>query len=105
VASTEEAIERTAGLDFAVVANANEAHVPTARAALEAGLPVVADKPLAPSAGEAREVVGEAERRGVLLTVFFNRRWDSDQLEIARLLETGNLGRVLRHESRFGARR
>jgi predicted dehydrogenase len=35
------------------------------------------------------------------LSVFHNRRWDSDQLTLARLLADGTLGEVHRHESRF----
>ena len=35
------------------------------------------------------------------LTVFHNRRWDSDQLTLRRLIDDGTLGEVLRYESRF----
>ena len=87
--------------DFVVVATPNEAHADLARRALDAGLPVVVDKPLAPTAPEARSLVETAEELGVLLTVFMNRRWDSDQLTLHRLLDEGKLGEVLRYESRF----
>jgi predicted dehydrogenase len=87
--------------DFAVVAAPNDVHVPLAERALDAGLAVVADKPLAPSAGEAASLVEHARARGKLLTVFQNRRWDSDQLTLRRLLAEGALGDVHRHESRF----
>ena len=52
------------------------------------------------SADAARALVTEAERRGVLLTVFQNC-WDSDQMTLRRLLAEGALGRVHRYESRF----
>ena len=35
------------------------------------------------------------------LTVFMNRRWDSDQLTLRRLIDEGSLGSVLSYESRF----
>jgi predicted dehydrogenase len=89
------------GLDLVVVATPNRQHVPMARAALAAGLPVVVDKPLAPTAADARALVEEAARRGVPLTVFQNRRWDGDFLTARALVERGELGRVLRFESRF----
>jgi predicted dehydrogenase len=89
------------GFDLVVVAAPNRLHVSLARAAIEAGVPVVVDKPLATSAAEARELVSSAARRSVLLTVFQNRRWDGDFLTVCRLLEQGSLGRVLRFESRF----
>ncbi|MEA2450834.1 MAG: scyllo-inositol 2-dehydrogenase [Thermoleophilaceae bacterium] len=99
LASADEVWGR--GYDLAVVAAPNRAHVPLARAAIAAGLPVVVDKPLAPDARSARELVGEARERGVMLTVFQNRRWDGDFLTARRLIESGELGRVLRFESRF----
>ncbi|MEH0934127.1 Gfo/Idh/MocA family protein [Micromonospora psammae] len=88
-------------LDLVVVATPNSQHVPMARAAIAAGLPVVVDKPLAPTAAQGRELVDEAERRGVPLTVFQNRRWDGDFLTARRLVQQGALGRVTRFESRF----
>ena len=36
-----------------------------------------------------------------MLTVFQNRRWDSDHLTLTRLIDEGRLGRVVRYESRF----
>ncbi|TDB78054.1 Gfo/Idh/MocA family oxidoreductase [Micromonospora sp. KC723] len=88
-------------LDLVVVATPNRHHVPMARAAIAAGLPVVVDKPLAATAVDARALVDEAARRDVPLTVFQNRRWDGDFLTVRRLLAAGELGRVTRFESRF----
>jgi predicted dehydrogenase len=88
-------------VDLVVVAAPNRAHVPLARAAIAAGVAVVVDKPLAPSAAAARELVDEARAAGVMLTVFQNRRWDGDFLTACGLIEAGELGRVLRFESRF----
>ncbi|MEV4493878.1 Gfo/Idh/MocA family oxidoreductase [Micromonospora coxensis] len=88
-------------LDLVVVATPNRQHLPMARAAVAAGLPVVVDKPLAPTAAEGRALVDEAHRRGVPLTVFQNRRWDGDFRTARRLVAGGELGRVTRFESRF----
>lgn len=88
-------------VDLVVVATPNRSHVPLARAALVAGLPVVVDKPFAPTSAAARGLVEEARARGVLLTVFQNRRWDGDFLTVRRLLGEGALGAVRRFESRF----
>ncbi|MEW9549545.1 Gfo/Idh/MocA family oxidoreductase [Nonomuraea sp. NPDC050783] len=87
--------------DLVVVASPNRTHVATAAAAIEQGLPVVVDKPLAGTAEEGRELVRRAEERGVLLTVFQNRRWDGDFLTVRRLAAEGALGEILRFESRF----
>jgi len=99
--SPEEIWERAGDLDLVVVAAANRAHVPLARSAIEAGLAVVVDKPLAASADEGRALVREASERRVMLTVFQNRRWDGDFLTLRELLEQDTLGEVARFESRF----
>src|SRR5262245_11807038 len=67
-------------VDVVVVASPNRWHVPLARAAIDAGLAVVVDKPLAIEAGEARDLAERARAAGVPLTVFQNRRWDGDFL-------------------------
>jgi predicted dehydrogenase len=100
-ASAEAVWERAGEHDFVVVATPNEFHVPLARRAIEARLPVVVDKPLATTSAAAREVIEEAERRGIPLTVFLNRRWDSDYLTLRRVIREGSLGAVWRFESRF----
>ncbi|MFL1902745.1 Gfo/Idh/MocA family oxidoreductase [Streptomyces tauricus] len=88
-------------LDLIVIASPNKTHVPIARAALEAGLPVVVDKPIAGAAAEARELAALADERGLLLSVFQNRRWDNDFLTLQKLMTDGELGDVYRFESRF----
>lgn len=99
--SAERLLEQKGALDLLVVASPNRTHAPLALSGLGAGLHVVVDKPLAPTAVEARALVEEARRRGLLLTPFHNRRWDGDFLTLRRLLNEGRLGRVLRFESRF----
>jgi scyllo-inositol 2-dehydrogenase (NADP+) len=101
VSGPDEVFERAADHDFVVVAAPNDVHVSLARRALDAGLPVVVDKPVAPTAAEARSLVEHAEGLGLLITAYMNRRWDSDQLTLRRVLEEGGLGKVLRHESRL----
>jgi scyllo-inositol 2-dehydrogenase (NADP+) len=87
--------------DLLVVAVPNAAHVEVAEAAIAAGVPLVVDKPLASTAAEAEGIVARARQAGVPLSVFQNRRWDSDQLTLRRLLAEGALGDVTRYESRF----
>ncbi|MFF5024971.1 Gfo/Idh/MocA family oxidoreductase [Streptomyces collinus] len=97
----EELFDRADALDLIVIASPNKTHVPLATTALKAGLPVVVDKPVAGTAAEARELAAVAEERGLLLSVFQNRRWDNDFLTLRKLVEDGALGEVWRFESRF----
>ncbi|MGW1024059.1 Gfo/Idh/MocA family oxidoreductase [Streptomyces sp. NPDC002577] len=100
-ATADELWSRAGELDLIVIASPNKTHVPLATAALEAGLPVVVDKPVAGTAAEARELAKLAEDRGLLLSVFQNRRWDNDFRTVQKLMAEGELGDVWRFESRF----
>ncbi len=99
VATLAEALDDSP--DLLVVAVPNTAHVEVTTAAIERGIAVVVDKPLAGTVAEAEGLARLAEEAGVPLTVFQNRRWDSDQLTLRRLLNEGALGEVARFESRF----
>jgi scyllo-inositol 2-dehydrogenase (NADP+) len=88
-------------LDLVVVATPNKTHVPLAEGAITAGVAVVVDKPLAITSADGRKLVEFAERRGTLLSVFQNRRWDGDFRTIQQLLAEGRLGTPQRFESRF----
>ncbi|MEV5877905.1 Gfo/Idh/MocA family oxidoreductase [Streptomyces sp. NPDC052101] len=100
-ATPDELFDRAGDLDLIVIASPNRTHVPLATAALKAGLPVVVDKPVAGTAAEARDLAALAEERGLLLSVFQNRRWDNDFLTLRKLISQGDLGDVWRFESRF----
>ncbi|HWF36857.1 MAG TPA: Gfo/Idh/MocA family oxidoreductase [Solirubrobacteraceae bacterium] len=101
LSSPAELWARAEDHDLVVVATPNDAHAPLAVEAIDRGLAVVVDKPLAMSSGEAEALVDHAERAAMPLTVFQNRRWDSDQLTLARLMAEDRLGTVLRYESRI----
>ncbi|MFJ8074734.1 Gfo/Idh/MocA family oxidoreductase [Streptomyces sp. NPDC096176] len=101
VPSPDDLWARADELDLVVIASPNKTHVPIARAALEAGLAVVVDKPIAGTAAEARELAALAAERGLVLSVFQNRRWDNDFLTLRKLIADGELGDVQRFESRF----
>jgi predicted dehydrogenase len=93
--------ENARDLDLIVVASPNRTHAPLTLEALGHDLHVVVDKPFATSVNEARPLVAEARRKGLVLTVFQNRRWDGDFLTLQRLLAEDALGSPLRFESRF----
>jgi predicted dehydrogenase len=99
--SPDDIWARARDFDLVVVASPNATHVRLARDAIDAGLDVVVDKPLAATASEAEELTAHAETRGRLLMPFHNRRWDGDFLTLQRLVELEALGEVARFESRF----
>ena len=87
--------------DLVVVAAPNREHVPLGLAAVDAGLHLVVDKPLAASVADAQRLADAAKARGVVASVFHNRRWDGDFLTLRRLISDGSLGELARLESRF----
>ena len=84
-----------------VVATPNESHAPIARECLLADRNVVIDKPFALTYVEAAEVAALAAKRRRLLSVYQNRRWDGDFQTLQKLVESGELGRVVTYESHF----
>jgi predicted dehydrogenase len=88
-------------IDLVVVATPNAQHHPVAKAALTAGKHVVVDKPFTLDADQARELAALAQRQGRLLSVYQNRRFDSDFLTLKQLLAAGELGRPVYFESHF----
>jgi len=101
VASADDLFAAADRHDLVVVAAPNRHHASLALAAVEAGLHVVVDKPLAVSADEGRRLADAAGSHGVVASVFHNRRWDGDFLTLKRLVADGALGELLRLESRF----
>ncbi|MQS00002.1 oxidoreductase [Gluconobacter aidae] len=86
-------------IDLVVIATPNESHAPLARAALQAGKHVVIDKPFTIDTAEARDLIALAKTHDRLLSVFHNRRWDSDFLSVRDLIESDEIGSVAHFES------
>lgn len=108
-----------------IITSPNETHYPFAKAALEAGKHVLVDKPVTPTASEAKELGELAKSKDLVLYAFQNRRyglafslslstailtpsfpprWDSDFLALKKLLDlpqssAQSLGNVVDFES------
>jgi len=77
-------------------------HFEHASRALAAGKHVMVEKPMALDLRQSRALVEDAERRGLVLSVFHNRRWDLDYLTVRAAIESGAFGKVINVESRLG---
>ena len=84
-----------------VVATPNASHYALARAALEAGKHVVVDKPFVVSSAEGDDLIALAKEKGLLISVFQNRRWDNDFLTLRSCIESGALGQVHSYYAHF----
>jgi predicted dehydrogenase len=92
---------RAAGAEAVVISTPASTHSALTDQALELGFAVVCDKPFALDADAARRSVELAERLGLPLAPYQNRRWDSDFLTVRALAAEGTLGEPARFESRF----
>lgn len=94
-----------ADIDLVVLATPDALHAAQAEAALNAGKAVVVDKPFALNLADARRLVELSEAKGLLLSVFQNRRWDADFLALQAELASGRLGDIVTVESRYDRHR
>jgi scyllo-inositol 2-dehydrogenase (NADP+) len=101
VASSDELFAGSEELDLVVVGTPPANHYTLAGAAIRHGLHVVVDKPFVPVSTQGEDLIAKARQAGVVLSVFQNRRWDSDFLTLAKLVKDGGLGKVHTFESRF----
>lgn len=99
--NSDAAFSEDFGFDAVVVATPHSSHVPIASRAIEAGLGVVVDKPLAIDGQQASQFADLVVTSGAVASVFQNRRWDGDFLTAAELIRDGSLGTVHVFESTF----
>ena len=90
-----------AGAEAVSISTPADTHSALTDEAIGLGLSVVCDKPFSLDPAAARRSVGLAAARGVTLSPYQNRRWDSDFLTVRALVDDGTLGEVHRFESRF----
>ena len=82
--------------ELLVIATPSHLHANQARQALEAGIPVLVDKPLGVTTEEVEALAELSETTGTPLTVFQNRRWDADFLTLKRAIDNNEIGKPVR---------
>ncbi|KAK3708314.1 hypothetical protein LTR37_011579 [Vermiconidia calcicola] len=92
-------------VDLVVITSIPETHFSMCKDALEAGKHVVVEKPFVATAKEADELIAIQKKSGKLLTVYQNRRWDSDFLTLRKLISDGTLGGIVEFETHFDRHR
>lgn len=74
-----------------MISTPNNTHFPFAKQALQAGKHVLIEKPMCITAAEGEELNNIALEKGVVLSVYQNRRWDADFLTVQKLLQSGKV--------------
>jgi len=88
-------------IDLVFICTPNDTHFPYAMDALENGKHVVIEKPFSATEEEAKQLIALAEEKGLILTAYQNRRWDSDFLTIKKLIDEDKLGDIVEYECRY----
>ncbi len=82
-------------VDLVVVNTPTYTHYDYAKKVLEAGKHCVVEKAFTGNAAEAEELKALALKKGVKLSVFQNRRWDSDFKTVKSIVDSGVLGEIV----------
>lgn len=88
-------------IDLISICSPNETHFEYAKLALLAGKHVLVEKPFTACYKDAEELIMLANQQKKVLTVFQNRRFDSDFITVKKLVESGELGEILNFEIHY----
>lgn len=88
-------------VDLVIVNTPNYTHYSYAKLAIQAGKHVIVEKPFVINSVEGQELISIAETNNVKLSVYQNRRWDSDFLTIKNIVQQKKLGVIVEFESHF----
>lgn len=83
------------GFDAAIVASPNATHVPIAVELVEAGIPVLVEKPVAETARMAIQLAEMSERKNVPVLVGHHRRHNPIVQEARSLIGAGKIGKLV----------
>lgn len=88
-------------IDLVVVATPNESHFEYAKMALLNNKHVVVEKPFTITTKEAEELVNLSKEKSKIVSVYQNRRYDSDFKTVKKVIDSGVLGDIVEYEAHF----
>jgi len=88
-------------VECVTIVTPHNTHASLAIKALKAGRHVIVEKPMCITVDEADQMINEAKKSGMMLTVFHNRRLDGSFLSIKEIVDGGLIGKVF-HIEAFG---
>jgi predicted dehydrogenase len=89
---------RPDGIEAVAIVTPNHLHVPIARAFLDAGIDVICDKPLAATPEQARPLVAQVRRSGLVFVVTYNNTGHAMVRQARAMVQSGKLGRRVQVE-------
>lgn len=88
-------------IDLVSICSPNATHFDYAKRTLLSGKHVLVEKPFTATVEEAEELIELSKKQGKVLSVFQNRRFDSDFLTVKRVVESGVLGKIINFEIHY----
>lgn len=88
-------------VELVVVNTPNYTHCEYAKAALLAGKHVIVEKPFTVSVAEGEELIALAASQRRMISVYHNRRYDSDYRTIKKIVDEGWLGNIVEAEFHY----
>src|ERR1700690_1684479 len=88
-------------IELVVVNTPNNTHYDYTKKALEAGKHVVVEKPFTITADEGSQLIELAKKKNKKLSVYQNRRYDSDYKTIKKIIQQNVLGDIVEVEMHF----
>jgi len=99
--STAEEMISNVAADLVIITSPNDTHYPLAKLALQREKHVILEKPFVTQIAHGEMLIALAKSKGLVLSVYQNRRWDGDFLTVKNLLNTNQLGNLKLFESHF----
>ena len=90
-----------AEVDLVIVNTPSYTHFEYAKKALLAGKHVIVEKPFTANVSQAEELIALAKKTGLKLSVYQNRRYDSDYKTVKKMLDDGLLGKIVDAEIHY----
>ncbi len=101
ITETPEDMIADSEVELVIVSTPNTSHADLAESAMRAGKHVIVEKPFTVTLEEAVRLMVISQETGQLISVYQNRRFDSDFKTLQKIIESGEVGKIVEFESHF----
>ncbi|MFT7053062.1 MAG: scyllo-inositol 2-dehydrogenase (NADP+) [Psychromonas sp.] len=98
---TAEEMLQKSDAQLVIITAPNDVHFSLAKLALENNKHVILEKPFVTKVADGQTLIALAKEKGLILSVYHNRRWDGDFITIKKLIAENTLGNIKHFESHF----
>ncbi|MCG6201375.1 oxidoreductase [Psychromonas antarctica] len=98
---TAEQMLQNSDAQLVIITAPNDVHFSLAKLALENNKHVILEKPFVTKIADGEALIALAKEKGLILSVYHNRRWDGDFLTVKKLIAENKLGGIKHFESHF----